>query len=347
MVAGGLPLEYAWKAIDVEMTWFSQYAHPWLLLVALVPIALVAAYVVAVRRRRRRVREFTGDAGPRTANPGSGPRLRHLPIALAAMAVALLAVALAGPTQSIEIPRNRAVIMLAIDVSPSMKSTDVEPDRLTVAENAAKKFAQQLTPGVNLGLVAFGGNAELLVSPTPDHSATVTALGHLRTDAGTATGAAIFAALQAIQTVSAVLGNDGASAPPARIVLLSDGAENRPANPDNPAGAYTAARSAKTQGVPISTVALGTKVGYVELDDQSLPVPVDDTMMKQIASLSEGQTSSASDVDALNRSYAAVAQQIGHQTERGPGGAKWLRLGAAFFIAAVLSSLLINRRAPV
>ena len=329
------------------MTWSSQYAHPWLLLVALVPIALVAAYVIAIRRRRRRLREFTGDAGPRNSNPITRPRLQHLPITLSAIALAFLAVALAGPTQSIEIPRNRAVIMLAIDVSPSMKSTDVEPDRLTVAENAAKQFAQQLTPGVNLGLVTFGGNAELLVSPTPDHAATVTALDHLRTDTGTATGAAIFACLQAIQTVSAVLSNGGATAPPARIVLLSDGAENRPQNPDNPAGAYTAARSAKAQGVPISTVALGTKTGFVELDDQNLPVPVDDTMMKQIASLSGGQTSSASDVDALNRSYAAVTQQIGYRTERGPGGATWLRLGAVFFIAAVVSSVLINRRAPV
>lgn len=237
--------------------------------------------------------------------------------------------------------------MLVIDASQSMRSTDVEPDRPTVAKDSAKRFADELTPGVNLGVVTFAANAELLASPTPDHSATVSALDNVRTDDGTATGEGIFAALQAIQTVAGVLDDGDGTPVPARIVLLSDGAENRPTNPDNPTGAYTAARSAKSQGVQISTVALGTQSGYVALGDQRVPVPVDDSMMKQIAGLSGGQTYDAADVDGLDRSYAAVAQQIGYQTERGPDGALWLRLGVALFVIAVLSSVLINRRAPV
>lgn len=91
-------------------------------------------------------------------------------------------VGLAGPTRDIRLPRNRAVVMLIIDVSPSMESTDVSPTRLEAAKEAGKQFADELTPGINLGSIAFGGSAR----------------------------------------------------PPARIVLLSDGKENLPTNPDAP-----------------------------------------------------------------------------------------------------------------
>lgn len=329
------------------MTWLSIYAHPGLLLVAVIPVALLAMYALGQQRRRQRLRRFVGSDVGQGLSRDRLRWLRHLPIVVSVVAMISLTVAMAGPTRDIQIPGNRAVIMLVIDASQSMGSTDVDPDRLTVAKNSAKRFADELTPGVNLGVVTFAANAELLVSPTPDHSATVSALDNVRTDDGTATGEGIFAALQAIQTVAGVL-DDGDDTPvPARIVLLSDGAENRPTNPDNPTGAYTAARSAKSQGVQISTVALGTQGGYVALGDQRVPVPVDDSMMKQIAGLSGGQTYDAADVDGLDRSYAAVAQQIGYQTERGPDGALWLRLGVALFVIAVLSSVLINRRVPV
>src|SRR6202035_326612 len=100
----------------------------------------------------------------------------------------------------------------------------------------------------------------------------------------TATGEGIFTALQAIATVGAVIGG-GDSPPPARIVLFSDGKETMPTNPDNPKGAFTAARTAKDQGVPISTISFGTPYGYVELNGQRQPVPVDDTPMKKVAEL--------------------------------------------------------------
>ena len=108
-------------------------------------------------------------------------------------------------------------------------------------------------------------------------------------------------------------------------MLLSDGKENRPENPDDLHGAYTAARAAKDQGVPISTISFGTKGGYVAVKDQRVAVPVDDSMMQRIAQLSGGQTYSASNIDELNRSYAAVQQQVGYQTVPGPASAGWLR----------------------
>lgn len=126
------------------------------------------------------------------------------------------------------VPRDRAVIMLVVDVSQSMMATDVPPNRLAAAQHAAEQFAEHVTPGVNLGLIAFAGTANVLVSPTPDHQAAVKALDNLRPAASTATGQAIFAALQAIRTVNAVLMGPDDKPPPARIVLLSDGEENKP-----------------------------------------------------------------------------------------------------------------------
>jgi Ca-activated chloride channel homolog len=324
----------------------SGFAHPSLFVMVLVPIALVVVYVLAQIRRRHRAQRFADPEFVDTVAPQRPHRWRHLPIGLGMAALLLLTVALAGPTRDIQVPRNRAVIMLAIDVSQSMRATDVPPTRLEAAKKAAKQFAQQLTPGVNLGLVAFAGSANLLVSPTPDHQATIRALDNLRPDNATAVGAAIFAALQSIATVAAVLSSGDAPPPPARIVLLSDGKENKPTNPDNPRGAYTAARSARDQGVPISTISFGTQGGYVALNDQNVAVPVDDSMMKKIAELSGGQTYRAANIDELNRSYAAVQQQVGYQIVQGPASAGWLRLGVLVATIATFAALIINRRLP-
>ncbi|MGW4095370.1 VWA domain-containing protein [Mycobacterium sp. NPDC004974] len=311
----------------------------WLALLA-VPVALLVLYVVAQIRRQRLFRRFTGHTAPRRWK-------RHLPVALGLCSLVLLTVALAGPTREIRIPRNRAVIMLVIDESRSMGATDVTPTRLAAAQDAAKQFAEQLTPGVNLGLVAFAGNAALLVSPTPDHEATVQALDHLSLNDATATGEAIFTALQSISSVGQVLAADNSDAPPARIVLESDGAANKPANPDNPRGAYTAARAAKDQGVPVSTIAFGTKDGWVALENNQVPVPVDEEMLKRIATLSGGESYTATDIDELNHNYQAIQQQIGYQTISGPDRGWWLRAGALAALAAAGCALLVNRRLPV
>ena len=325
---------------------FSGFQHPWLAGFALVPIGLLALYVLAQIRRRRRMRRFADPELADTVVPRRESRWRHVPIAMLLIALLLLTVALAGPSRSIRIPRNRAVIMLAIDVSQSMRATDVAPSRLDAAKQAAKKFAGELTPGVNLGLISFAGTANVLVSPTPQHEATIAALDNLRPDNSTAIGEAIFSALDSIATVAAVLSSN-ASSPPARIVLLSDGKENKPENPNNPRGAYTAARAAKDRGVPISTISFGTSDGYVEVDNQRLPVPVDPDMLQHIAQMSGGQSYKATNVDELNRSYAAVQDQVGYQTVPGPAGSGWLRLAVMSATIAVLLALIINRRLPV
>jgi Ca-activated chloride channel homolog len=324
----------------------SGFQYPWLFLWALVPVALLALYVAAQIRRRRRIRRFTDPELEDTVAPGRPHPWRHVPVAVLLISLLFLTVAVAGPTKDTRVPRNRAVIMLVIDVSQSMRATDVAPSRLAAARQAAKQFAKEVTPGVNLGLVSFAGTANILVSPTASHNATISALDNLRPDDGTATGDAIFASLESIATVAAVLSSGNATPPPARIVLLSDGKENKPPNYDNPRGCYTAARAAKDQGVPISTISFGTPGGEITLNDQKVPVPVDPSAMKHIAQLSGGRFYSAANVDELNRSYAAVQQQVGYQVVQGPASAGWLRLAVLTATVAVVLTLVINRRLP-
>jgi Ca-activated chloride channel family protein len=313
------------------------FQRPGMLLFALVPLALLALYVVVQARRRHRLRRYTEAEVPQSV-------WRHVPIAVSLLCLFLLTIALATPTHDMRIPRNRAVIMLAIDMSQSMRATDVEPNRLKAAEQAASQFASQLTPGINLGLVGFAGIPYLLVPPTPQHQATIEALKKLEFADGTATGEAIFTALHAIGA-SAVQGGD--KPPPARIVLLSDGGANKPQNPSDPHdGAYTAARLAKDQGVPISTITFGTQTGHIELDGQRVNVPVSTDQMKKIAQLAGGQSYTATNLEQLNKDYDAIENEIGYRTVPGPGSSGWLRLGVIVALVATALALLINRRLP-
>ncbi|OMC24768.1 VWA domain-containing protein, partial [Mycobacterium colombiense] len=251
--------------------------------------------------------------------------------------------ALATPTHDMRIPRNRAVIMLVIDMSQSMRATDVQPNRLKAAEQAATQFAGQLTPGINLGLVGFAGTPYLLVPPTPQHQATIDALKKLDFADSTATGEAIFTALHAI-SATAVAGGD--KPPPARIVLLSDGGENVPLDPNAPQGAFTAARAAKAGGVQISTISFGTPYGTVDYEGATIPVPVDDQTLQKICEITDGQSFHADSLDSLKNVYSTLQRQIGYETVKGDASMAWMLLGAFVMAGAMLAGLLLNRRLP-
>lgn len=323
----------------------SGFEHKWFFLFLLAVLGLVGLYIVVQRARQKRILRFANMELLEKVAPKQPTRWRHLPAILLVSALVLLTVAMAGPTNDVRIPRNRAVVMLVIDVSQSMRATDVAPSRLVAAQEAAKQFADQLTPGINLGLIAYAGTATVLVSPTTNREATKNGIDKLQLADRTATGEGIFTALQAIATVGAVIGG-GDEPPPARVVLMSDGKETVPSNPDNPKGAYTAARTAKDQGVPISTVSFGTPYGYVEINDQRQPVPVDDEMLKKIADLSGGEAFTASSLEQLKEVFSSLQQQIGYETIKGDASVGWLRLGALVLALAALAALLINRRLP-
>ena len=323
----------------------SGFEHPWFFLFFLVVLGLIGLYIVVQLARERRVLRFANMELLESVAPKRPSRWRHLPATLLVLSLVLFTVAMAGPTHDVRIPRNRAVVMLVIDVSQSMRATDVAPNRLVAAQEAAKQFADQLTAGINLGLIAYAGTATVLVSPTTNREATKNAIDKLQLADRTATGEGIFTALQAVATVGAVIGG-GDEPPPARIVLMSDGKETVPSNPDNPKGAFTAARTAKDQGVPISTVSFGTPYGYVEINEQRQPVPVDDEMLKKIADLSGGEAFTASSLEQLKEVFTNLQEQIGYETIKGDASVGWLRLGALVLAVAALGSLLINRRLP-
>ena len=321
-------------------------AHPWFFLFLLFVAGLIALYVITVRARQKRVLRFANMELLESVAPQRPNRWRHLSAILLIGSMVLLTIAMAGPQNDVRIPRNRAVVLLAIDVSQSMRATDIEPSRLAAAQVAAKQFADQLTPGINLGLIAYAGTATVLVSPTTNREATKIAIDKLQLADRTATGEAIFTALQAIATVGAVIGGGEDGPPPARIVLMSDGKETVPSNPDNPKGAFTAARTAKDQGVPISTVTFGTPYGYVDINDQRQPVPVDDETLKKIAELSDGNAYSASTLEQLKEVFTSLQDQIGYETIKGDASVGWLRLGALLLALSALAALLFNRRLP-
>jgi Ca-activated chloride channel homolog len=323
----------------------SGFQDAWFFLFLLLVLLLVGLYVAVHFARRRRFLRFANmDVLERIAPSRSG-RWRHVPTILLVTSLVLLTTAMAGPTHSVRIPLNRAVVMLVIDVSESMAATDVAPSRLAAAQEAGKQFADELTPGINLGLVEFAATATLLVSPTPDRNAVKAAIDGLRPAPKTATGEGLFTALEAIATVGAVMGG-GPGLPPARIVLESDGAENVPMDPNEPLGAFTAARAAKAEGVQISTISFGTPDGTVVFEGATLPVPVDDQTLQKICEITGGQAFHADSLDALKDVYGTLQRQIGFQTVRGDASFGWIFLGSIMMAGAVLAGLLVNRRLP-
>ncbi|MDA3645067.1 VWA domain-containing protein [Saccharopolyspora indica] len=323
----------------------SGFTAGWWFLLLFVVAALVAGYVWAMRRRRRDTVRFSNlEVLDRVAARRQG-WWKHVPPAMLAVALIMLTVALMGPTAEQRIPRNRATVMLTIDVSLSMKATDVEPNRLEAAKVAAKEFADKLTPGINLGLVSFAGTATVLVMPTTDRAGVKQAIDSLKLAEATATGDGINASMQAIDSFGKMVGGP-AGAPPARIVLMADGGQTIPRDMDAPRGAYTKAREARKIGVPISTISFGTRHGSIEIQGQQELVEVDDEAMQEIAKLSGGEFHKAASAEQLREVYDTLGEQIGYETKHTDASKPWLVLGTLTAIIAAGVSMFTGRRLP-
>ncbi|MEU0470181.1 VWA domain-containing protein [Amycolatopsis sp. NPDC006131] len=323
----------------------SGFSAPWWFLLLFVVAAVAVGYVLAQRARRRRTMRFTNLELLDRIAPRSQGWPRHLPAALIIVSLLLLTVGLAGPTAEQKVPRNRATVMLVVDVSLSMEATDVRPSRIKAAQDAATQFAQGLTPGINLGLVSFAGTATVLVAPTTQRQSVVSAIDNLKLAQSTATGEGIYAALQSIQGFSAVVGGaDGP--PPARIVLMSDGKQTVPDDLYAPRGAFTAAQEARKQQVPISTISFGTSHGTVEIDGREVPVDVDDGSLQEVARLSDGQFYQAGSAEQLKEVYADLGEQIGYEMKEADASRPWVLLGTLALVAAAGTSLFVGQRLP-
>ncbi len=317
----------------------------WFLLLAVVA-ALAAGYVEVQRRRRRHTLRFANLEMLERVAPRRPGWPRHVPAALLLVALVLFTVALTGPTAEQRVPRNRATVMLVIDVSLSMQATDIQPTRLAAAQESASQFTENLTRGVNLGLVSFAGSPTVLVSPTTDRTSVREAIESLKLAEATGTGDAIFAALQAVETFGQIV-SDAQGPPPARIVLLTDGKQTVPTpGGDDPRGAFTAARAAAEAKIPISTISFGTDYGEVEIQGDRVPVEVDDESMKRIADLSGGEYYDAPSAGELDEVYANLAEQIGYETKRADASKRWLVAGTAMSLLAAASALVLGQRLP-
>ncbi|GLZ52359.1 VWA domain-containing protein [Actinomycetospora sp. NBRC 106378] len=322
-----------------------MFSHPWWLLALVVVAALTAAYVVNERRRRRNTMRFTNLGVLEKIAPKRPGRLRHAPVALVLVALTCLVVALAGPLATEQVPRNRATVMLAIDVSLSMRATDVSPSRLQTAQQAATEFVDQLPPGINLGLVSFAGTATVLVSPTRDRETVKRAISTLQLAESTATGEAIQASLASIRSVASQI-QGPEEPPPGRIILLSDGKQTIPSDLEAPRGAFTAADQAKQQSVPISAISFGTDYGEIEIEGRPVPVPVADSDMQEIARRSGGDFSKAATQQDLRATYDTLREQIGYESQEVDTGGDWLLAGAILVVIGLGTAFALGARLP-
>lgn len=316
------------------------FAAPgWFALLGLVAV-VVAGYVWSQRRARRYLMRFANLELLERIAPRRPGWPRHIPAVLLMLALLLLTLGLAGPTANAQVPRNRAVVMLVIDVSLSMNATDVSPTRLAAAQDAAISFVRQLTPGINLGVESFAGSATVLVSPTTDHDQAVRAIQTLKLAQSTATGDALAAALNAIDLVNQLIPDQGQGPPPARIVLMSDGKQT--AGRDE----FDVAAQAGAANVPISTISFGTPYGTVDIQGEQVSVPVDDESLAKVAQLSGGQFYPAQSNQQIHQVYDSLARQIGYQTIHQDASKPWLIMGTLTCLAAAGAALLLSQRLP-
>jgi Ca-activated chloride channel homolog len=307
-------------------------------LVALVPVlALAGVYVWRQLRRRSYAVRFTNVDLLKTLAPkGLGYR-RHLAAGAFLLCLVTLACALARPSMDARQPLERATVMIAIDVSLSMRSDDVAPSRLEAAQTAAKDFVKLLPDTYNIGLVSFSKSASVLVSPSKDRAAVVQAIDGLQLAEATATGEAVFTCLSAIQSVPA----DGASGvPPARIVLLSDGyrTAGRPIE--------DAASAASAANIPVSTIAFGTDGGTVTIQGQVQRVPVDRPSLQKLAEVTRGHYYEAASLSELQQVYKDMGSSIGYKTVPREVTQWYVGIALLFAFAAGGMSLIWTSRLP-
>ncbi|WP_250008368.1 VWA domain-containing protein [Actinoplanes sp. M2I2] len=316
------------------MTWLSP-ERLWLLLGV---AALVVAYVVAQRRRSRYAVRFTNlKLLDRVAPRRPGWR-RHLPASLFLAMLGLLVVGFAQPQDEVRVPRERATVLVAVDVSRSMLATDVAPDRLSAARDAARVFVDDLPEKFNVGLVGFAGQASVFVPPGTDRAQLDAGIDRL-TDgsagqAGTAIGDAIASALTQIRSVDASAEED---VPPARVIVLSDGANTAGQDPAE------AARLASELGVPVDTISFGTASGTIGDGQQ---VPVDGETLRSVADATGGRYFEAANTEELQNAYADIGSSVGYQTEVRDVSARFIGIGLGLALLAALASMFWFARLP-
>ncbi len=335
---------------------------PWALAALPVAALVVLTGWWATRRRRRDAVVVSTVSFARAAN-GRGSWLRRVPAALLALCLVALGIAAARPQMLAPVASGDATVVLAMDVSSSMCYTDVDPNRITAAQDAAVDFVRSQPTGASLGLVSFSSFAALTVAPTTDTDTVVSAIEDLRTSRGTAIGQAILAAIDAIAEVNPEVAPTGVEVDPDAdvqtqpdtIIVLTDGANSEGVDP------VTAAAEAAARGLRVYTIGFGTddpgpsvcSADQVESGTATgggasggggMNQQIDEDALTQVADLTGGEYFRAQDAaqlqDVLDTQLAGVVEVTLEETEvsawfllaaavlavAGLGGALWLRV---------------------
>jgi Ca-activated chloride channel family protein len=330
----------------------------WLL--ATLPL-LVLLYRWLLARRRRTTLRLASVAVARQAL-GSGPGWRrHVPPLLLLAALAVLLLAVARPTAILTLPLAERTIMLAMDVSGSMRAEDVKPNRLVASQAAAKAFVQGLPREVRVGVVSFAGTAAVVQAPTASRDDVIAAIDRFQLQRGTATGSGIILSLATlfpddgieIQHVTGQRNFPGTPladrkaakpAPPpvapgsynsAAIIMLTDG--QRTTGPDP----LDAARMAADHGIRVYTVGIGTTQGEtIGFEGWSMRVRLDEETLKNISILTHGEYFYAGTADDLKKVYESLSSRIVVERKETEVSALFAALGALLALLAAGLSLL-------
>lgn len=314
-----------------------QFLSPgrlWALL--LVPL-LVAFYLWAMRRRNRTGMRFTNTSVLARVVPKQSQWRRHLAVALSLLSLVTLVLAWSQPNGVEKVPRERATIVLVIDVSRSMAATDIKPNRLDAAKELSIQFLKDLPPAYNVAVVSLSGNPAVRLPPTVDRVLAERSVQALDYQDSTALGEALVTAVGAIRM--APEGDDG-SAAPGSIVLLSDGTNTVGRSP------LQGAEEARAAGIPVYTIAYGTENGSVDLDGKRERVPPDRELLAQIATNTSGTTATAENAGDLSRVYDSIRSEVGYEEVKKETTAIWAGYGLAFAVVAALAAVSLGARWP-
>jgi Ca-activated chloride channel family protein len=335
-----------------------SFGHPLLLLTLLVLPAAVGLYFVLERRPMRYAMTFTNLDVLASVAGGRSVR-RYVPPALLFLALATLCVALARPHRSTLVPSDRATVILVVDVSGSMRATDVRPTRLGAAQEAVRRFLDTVPGRVHVGLIAFSGEAQVAAPPTTDHDLvrqSLDTLGFFSGYGGTAIGDALAAAVElakpptsgSTQTIAFTIASTTKS--PISILFLSDGHQTR-----GLLQPLEGAARAQRAGIPVYTIALGTPNGVLDRGSpgfgggygpRRIPVPPDPATLREIARVTGGKFFEARSAQAVESAYRNLGSVIGRVPGRKEVTNEFLALAAIFLVAAGGLSALFAPRLP-
>ncbi len=282
-----------------------EFMEPQRLWLLVVPVTLAGGYVFQALRRSQYALRFTNLQLLGAVAPNQPGWRRYVPAIAFVGGLMIVVGAVAVPATEVEIERQVSTVILALDTSISMEAEDILPNRLEVAQAAAIEFVADVPTDVRLGLVTFAETAIVAVPPTTEHDRVSAAISRAQLRPGTAIGEALYASLDMIAGEQAFFGPDI----PASIVILSDG-ETTVGRPD-----AEPAQLAADAGITISTVAFGTDQGSIFFQGQFVPVPLNESALRNLAEIGGGQFFEAGSADELATIFDTLSTSVGVETE--------------------------------